>query len=47
MGNNIPLTYVVDAFFYLIAGDAQIFKVLRGTEIKKIKVTPEASPERS
>jgi len=38
---------VVDAFFYLIAGDSQIFKVLRGTEIKEIKVTPEASPKRS
>ena len=35
---------VVDAFFYLIAGKPQVFKVLRGTEVKDITVTPEVSP---
>lgn len=35
---------VVDAFFYLIAGEPKIFKILRGTEVKEIKVMPEASP---
>jgi S1-C subfamily serine protease len=35
---------VVDAFFYLVAGESQVFKVLRGTEIKEIVVTPEVSP---
>ena len=35
---------VVDAFFYLIAGEAKTFKVLRGTEVKEISVSPEVSP---
>jgi len=35
---------VVDAFFYLIADEPQTFKVLRGTEIKEISITPEVSP---
>lgn len=35
---------VVDAFFYFIAGESKRFQVLRGTEVKEITVTPEASP---
>jgi len=46
IGNRRVSAYseVVDAFFYLIAGESQIFKVLRGVEIKEIKITPEARP---
>ena len=37
---------VVDAFYYLIAGEKKKFKVLRGTEIKEFEVIPEVSPGR-
>lgn len=37
---------VVDAFYYLIAGEPKKFKVLRGAEIKEFNVTPEVSPGR-
>lgn len=37
---------VVDAFFYLIAGEDKVFKVLRGTQIKEIVVKPQTSPGR-
>ncbi len=37
---------VVDAFYYLIAGEQKKFKVLRGTEIKEFIITPEVSPGR-
>lgn len=35
---------VVDAFFYLISGEATIFKIIRGTELKEMSIIPEASP---
>lgn len=35
---------VVDAFFYLVAGEPTVFKVLRGTEVKEHSVMPEANP---
>ena len=35
---------VVDAFYYLIAGEQKKFRVLRGTEIKEFTITPEISP---
>jgi len=35
---------VVDAFFYFIADEPQTFKILRGTEVKEISITPEVSP---
>ena len=37
---------VVDAFYYLVAGESKRFKVLRGTEVKEFDVTPEVSPGR-
>ena len=37
---------VVDAFYYLIAGEKKVFKVLRGNEIKEFTITPEVSPGR-
>lgn len=37
---------VVDAFYYLVAGVPQKFKILRGTEVKELSVTPEVSPGR-
>lgn len=37
---------VVDAFFYLIAGEAKKFRVLRGTKVMEFDVTPEVSPGR-
>lgn len=37
---------VVDAFYYLVAGESKKFRVLRGTEIKEFDVTPEVSPGR-
>ncbi|MBK1832099.1 serine protease [Verrucomicrobiaceae bacterium R5-34] len=37
---------VVDAFYYLVAGVPTSFKVLRGTEVKELQVTPEVSPGR-
>jgi len=48
IGERKVLNYseVVDAFFYLIAGESKVLKVLRGTEVKDISVTPEASPKR-
>ncbi len=35
---------VVDAFYYLVAGESKKFRVLRGTEVKEFDVVPEASP---
>ncbi len=35
---------VVDAFFYFIAGEPQSFKVLRGTTVQTLEITPEPSP---
>lgn len=35
---------VVDAFFYLIAGQPKAFKVLRGTQVMEFRVTPVVSP---
>ncbi|MGB0774299.1 MAG: PDZ domain-containing protein [Akkermansiaceae bacterium] len=35
---------VVDAFFYLIAGQPTKFKVLRGTEVMTFEVSPEVKP---
>ena len=37
---------VVDAFFYLIAGQRQTFRVLRGTKVVEMGVVPEVSPGR-
>jgi len=37
---------VVDAFYYLVAGESKKFRVLRGTQIKDFDVTPEVSPGR-
>lgn len=37
---------VVDAFFYLVAGEAKKFRVLRGTKVMEFDVTPEVSPGR-
>ena len=37
---------VVDAFYYLIAGETKKFRVLRGTEVMEFDVTPEVSPGR-
>lgn len=37
---------VVDAFYYLVAGEPQKFSVLRGTELKEFDVIPEVSPGR-
>ena len=37
---------VVDAFYYLVAGEQKKFKVLRGNEIKEFSITPEVSPGR-
>jgi len=37
---------VVDAFYYLVAGEPKKFRVLRGTQIKDFDVTPEVSPGR-
>jgi len=35
---------VVDAFFYLVSGEAKTFKVISGTKLKEISIMPEASP---
>ncbi len=35
---------VVDAFYYLVAGESKKFRVLRGTEVKEFDVVPEVSP---
>lgn len=37
---------VVDAFFYLVAGESKKFSVLRGTKVMEFDVTPEVSPGR-
>ncbi|MBT8036416.1 MAG: S1C family serine protease [Verrucomicrobiae bacterium] len=37
-------TEVVDAFYYLVAGESAKFRVLRGTEMKAFDVKPEVSP---
>ena len=37
---------VVDAFYYLIAGQSKKFRVLRGTKVMEFDVTPEVSPGR-
>ena len=37
---------VVDAFFYLIAGESKKFRVLRGAKVIEFDVTPEVSPGR-
>lgn len=37
---------VVDAFYYLVAGEPKKFRVLRGTEVKEFNVVPEVSPGR-
>ncbi len=37
---------VVDAFYYLVAGEPKKIRVLRGTEVKEFDVVPEASPGR-
>jgi S1-C subfamily serine protease len=37
---------VVDAFYYLIAGEPKKFSVLRGTKVKEFDVIPEVSPGR-
>ncbi|MCP5534710.1 MAG: serine protease [Akkermansiaceae bacterium] len=37
---------VVDAFYYLVAGETKKFRVLRGTEVKELDITPEVSPGR-
>ncbi len=48
IGNHDVAEYaeVVDAFYYLVAGQTQKFKILRGTEIKEFDVTPEVNPGR-
>lgn len=38
--------HVVDAFYYLIAGETKKFKVLRGAKVMEFDVTPEVSPGR-
>lgn len=37
---------VVDAFYYLIAGQSKKFRILRGTKVMEFDVTPEVSPGR-
>ena len=46
IGNQKVTDYseVVNAFFYLIAGESKVFTLLRGIEVKVISVTPEVSP---
>lgn len=48
IGNQTVSEYaaVVDAFYYLVAGEAKKFRVLRGTYVEELEVTPEVSPGR-